>query len=256
MRLRDAFLARAARLAPLIAACAVTPALAGPPFATDDPEPTDTGHFEIYLYSEGTHAEDGTEGTLPGLEVNYGAAPNLQISIAVPLAFDKGEKHGTLYSYGATEIGAKYRFVEEDDHGWRPQIAFYPSAEIPIGDADRKVGGGHVREFFPLWLQKSCGPWTTFGGGGYWINPGDGNKDYWFAGWALLRRVTQRFSLGAEVFHQTSDTRTSPDSTGANMGAVYDLSNRWHLVGSAGTGVTHRKSTNEFTYYAALEWTP
>ncbi|MGD0865728.1 MAG: hypothetical protein ABSA49_09245 [Rhizomicrobium sp.] len=37
-------------------------AYAGPPFATDDPEPTDYGHFEIYLSnisSVGRNAADG-----------------------------------------------------------------------------------------------------------------------------------------------------------------------------------------------------
>ena len=239
-------------------ALGMTSAKAGPPFATDDPEPTDFKHFEIYLYSEGTHVENDPSGTMPGLEVNYGAAPNLQISVAVPLAFDKGGSHGTLYGYGATEVGLKYRFIQEDNHGWRPQVSIFPSVEVPIGDSDRPVGigGGHPRYFLPLWLQKSCGPWTTFGGGGYWINPGRGDKDYWFAGWALQRQITRNFSVGVEVFHQTSDSTGTPSSTGTNIGAIYDLNNRWHLVGSLGTGIEHRKATNELDYYAAIEWTP
>jgi hypothetical protein len=233
-------------------------AFAGPPFATDDPEPTDYQHFEIYFYSEGTHDSGETSGTLPGIEVNYGAAPNLQLSVAVPLAFDKGNEHGTLYSYGATELGAKYRFIQEDDDGWRPQVSFYPSAEIPIGDSDRPVGigGGHVRYFLPIWMQKSEGPWTTFGGGGYWINPGRGDRDYWFGGWALMRQITSDFSMGVEVFHQSRDSFTSKESTGTSIGAIYDFSDRWHLTGSIGTGMQNRKSTDEFSFYAAVEWTP
>ncbi|HSM96940.1 MAG TPA: hypothetical protein VLT91_12905, partial [Rhizomicrobium sp.] len=97
-------------------ALGLTQAHAGPPFATDDPEPTDYRHFEIYLYSEGTHVSNDTSGTFPGLEVNYGAAPNLQVSVAVPFAFDKGHSQGTLYGYGATEFGLKYRFIQEDEH--------------------------------------------------------------------------------------------------------------------------------------------
>jgi len=232
--------------------------VAGPPFATDDPEPTEYGHFEIYAYSEGTHVSNNTSGTLAGFEVNYGAAPNLQISIAVPFAFDKGDSHGTLYGYGATELGVKYRFVQEDDDGWQPQISFYPSMEIPIGDSDRPIGigGGHVRFFLPLWLQKSSGSWTTFGGGGYWINPGIGDKDYWFFGWALSRQVTPDLSLGIEVFHQTRDSINGLDSSGVNFGATYDLNDRWHILASVGTGIQNRKTTNELAYYTAIEWTP
>lgn len=235
-----------------------TSALAGPPFATDDPVPTDYHGFEIYLYSEGTHSDGDTDGTLPGLEVNYGAAPNLQLSIAVPLAFDKGLGHGTLFDYGATELGAKYRFLQEDDDGWQPQASFYPSVEIPIGDSDRpaSVGGGHARYFLPLWVQKSYGAWTTFGGGGYWINPGHGDRDYWFMGWALQRQLTPDFAIGAEVFYQTKDTVAGESSTGVNIGAIYDINDRWHLVGSIGTGVQNARQTDESTYYFAVEWTP
>ena len=105
-------------------------------------------------------------------------------------------------------------------------------------------------------MQKSSGPWTTFGGGGYWINPGRGDEDYWFAGWAALRRITPDFSLGAEMFHQTRDSVTSQSSTSANIGTTYDFNDRWHLAGSIGTGIEHRKTTNEMDYYAAVEWTP
>jgi hypothetical protein len=34
----------------ITAALLSLPALAGPPYITDDPEPTDTGHYEIYFF--------------------------------------------------------------------------------------------------------------------------------------------------------------------------------------------------------------
>jgi hypothetical protein len=34
-------------------------ALAGPPFATDDPEPTDLGHYEVYLFPGGASTAIG-----------------------------------------------------------------------------------------------------------------------------------------------------------------------------------------------------
>ncbi len=232
--------------------------MAGPPFATDDPVPTDYEHFEIYFYSEGTYAGGNTAGTLPGIEVNYGAAPNLQISVAVPFAFDKGAGRGTLFGYGATELGAKYRFIQEDDDGWQPQVSFYPSLEIPIGDSDRPVdiGGGHTRFFLPLWTQKSIGYWTMFGGGGYWINPGRGDTSYWFSGFGITKQMTPDFAIGLEIFHQTKNTVEGFDSTGANIGAIYDFNDRWHVLASIGTGLQNRRSTDDFDYYIAVEWSP
>jgi hypothetical protein len=69
----------------------------------------------------------------------------------------------------------------------------------------------------PLGVSLSCekcglGPWTAYGGGGYWINPGAGNKNYSFLGAALWRKVNDRLNLGAEIFHQTSPSSGSKEN--------------------------------------------
>lgn len=234
---------------------AMTTAQAAPPFRTDDPEPVELGHWEVYGFSQATHVHGDTAGTLPGLEVNYGALPNLQLHLVAPLSFDRPDGSGTKVGYGDTELGAKYRFVEEDEEGWRPQIGVFPLLEAPTGDARRGLGGGHAREFFPLWLQKSIGRWLTYGGGGYWNNPGAGNKNYWFAGWLLQRQVTDDLALGGEIFYQTADTVGGKDSAGFNLGGVYDITENYHLLFSAGRGITNAASSNEFSYYLAFQWT-
>jgi hypothetical protein len=38
------------------------PAVAGPPFVSDDPEPTPYHQFEIYTFNSGTNMRDGTGG--------------------------------------------------------------------------------------------------------------------------------------------------------------------------------------------------
>jgi hypothetical protein len=38
------------------------PAVAGPPYISDDPEPTDYQHFEIYTFNLGTATRNGTTG--------------------------------------------------------------------------------------------------------------------------------------------------------------------------------------------------
>src|SRR6185437_10432619 len=45
-------------------------AIAGPPYVSDDPEPTDYRHFEIYTFSNGTATRDGTTGA-SGIDFNY-----------------------------------------------------------------------------------------------------------------------------------------------------------------------------------------
>ncbi len=232
-----------------------TMALAGPPFATDDPEPVDYKHWEIYVFSEGTHTVGETEGVLPGFEFNYGLLPEVQLSVTAPFAYHRITDEETQSGYGDTELGLKYRFIQEDEKGWRPQVSFYPSIELSTGKVDKDLDEGHQKEFLPLWLQKSYGPWTTFGGGGYWINPGSENKNYWFFGWALTRKITEKVSLGGELFHQTADVIEGTSSSGFNLGGTYDFTENHHVVFSAGRGIGRGSETNQFSYYLAYEFT-
>src|ERR1700744_5193170 len=89
-----------------------SPALAGPPYLSDDPEPTDYQHFEIYAFGLGTSGIGGTEGET-GIDFNYGGAPDLQLTAVVPMAYD-GEGHRGL---GNIELAAKYRFLHQDEDG-------------------------------------------------------------------------------------------------------------------------------------------
>jgi hypothetical protein len=227
---------------------------AGPPYRTDDPEPVDYQHWEFYTFFTGTHVSGDTSGAGPAFEFNYGAAPNLQLHIVAPLAFDHASGGPTHFGYGDTELGVKYRFIEEDKNGWRPQVGVFPQVELPTGDQNRGLGAGHVRVYLPLWVQKSSGDWTTYGGGGYWINQDDilGDKNYWFFGWLLQRKVTEKLTLGGEIFHQTADTVLGKDSTGFNLGGSYDFDEHHHLLFSAGRGFQNASTTNLHSWY--LGW--
>jgi hypothetical protein len=246
---------RAVFLSFLLFIAALSPARAGAPFITDDPEPVEYGHWEISAFTQGTHASGERSGTLVGIDANYGALPELQLHLIAPLAFDKVTGSGAKYGYGDTEFGAKYRFVQESNDGWWPAVAVFPLVTVPTGDDKRGLGDGHTRTFLPLWLEKNFGDWRTFGGGGYWNNPGADNKNYWFAGWALQRQITENFSFGGEVFHQTADTAGGKGSSGFNLGGIYDLTENYHLLFSAGRGIQNASGTNRFSYYLSFQWT-
>jgi hypothetical protein len=239
-------------------------AVAGPPFQTDDPEPVPYQHFEFYVFSVGTAVRNDTQGEAPAFEYNYGLVPNGQIHIIAPLTFDSPAGAASQYGLGDTELGFKYRFIDEDKNGTRPMIGVYPLVELPTGNEARSLGAGYVRAYFPLWIQKSVGDWTTYGGGGYWINQGDGtaNRDYWFFGWLLQRQVTKQLAIGGEVFHQTSTVAfgaTNPaatrPTTGFNIGAVYDFDQHHHLLVSVGTGLQNAPDTNLFSWYLGYQIT-
>lgn len=228
---------------------------AGPPFRTDDPVPVEPGHWEIFMFSTATHAAGDTAGILSGIDANYGAVPGLQLHATFPAAFDKPDGGNMTVGYGDTEFGFKYRFLEEDEVGWHPQAAIYPAIDLPTGSASRNLGTGHTHAFLPIWVQKSIGDWTTFAGAGYWINPGAGNRNYWYFGWAVQRSISDDLSLGGELFHQTATTVGGKDQTGFDLGLTYDLSEHYHLLLSVGPGIQDRSTTNAFSYYAALQCT-
>jgi hypothetical protein len=241
-----------------------TRAAAGPPFVTDDPEPVPYQHFEFYDFSLGTAIRGDTTGEAPAWEYNYGIIPNGQVHVIAPLTFDSPAGSPIAYGYGDTELGFKYRFIDEDKNGSRPMVGVYPLVELPTGDESHALGAGYLRAYFPVWIQKSFGDWTTYGGGGYWINHGDDtvNRDYWFFGWLLQKQVTKQLAIGGEIYHQTSTVAfgaTNPiytqPTTGFNIGAIYDFDADHHLLASAGTGLQNASTTNVFSWYLAYQIT-
>jgi hypothetical protein len=240
---------------PVVITLFATPAAAGPPFRTDDPEPVDFGHFEIYLFSLGTRNRNGSDGILPGLEVNYGAAPNLQISAVIPQEYGAEREAPTRFGRGDLEFSAKYRFIVPDEGSWLPEAAVDPAVVAPVGNQKLGFSSGHAQIFLPLWLQKDFGPWTAYGGGGYWINPGVGNRNYGFVGAALWRKTTDRLHLGIEIFHQSSPALAVKASTGLDVGVIYDLSETWHVLAAVGSGLQNRTDTHLVSYNVAVELT-
>jgi hypothetical protein len=234
-----------------LAATRLQSVAAGPPFVTDDPEPTDTHQFENYLYVQSTNTSGSFSGPGVGLEINYGAFDNTQLSWSVPLNPNPGPG-GMGLVWAPLGGGIKYRFIQEDSDGWRPQVAVFPQIFIPVGSASHS---SPTTELLPIWLQKSFGAWTIFGGGGYTRNPGEDNRNFAIYGGALQRQINHQLALGVEIFGQTHDTATDRGSTAAGLAALYDLNETWHLIGSVNTGIAGNAESDRFSYNLALKWT-
>jgi hypothetical protein len=225
---------------------------AGPPYVTDDPEPTDTGHWENYLYSQGASTASQSLRAQAGIEINYGAAENTQLSWSVPLNPNPGPG-GMGVVWAPFGGGVKYRFIQEDEDGWRPQVGFFPQVFIPVGPLNR---GAPVTELLPIWMQKTVGKWQAFGGAGYTFNSGTGNRNFAIYGAALQYQLTEDFSVGGELFGQTSDSVHDRAATAAGVAAQYDFNKLWHVVGSLNTGVVAASQSDRLSYNIALKWTP
>lgn len=224
--------------------------LAGPPFLTDDPQTVDDQHWEFYLASMDFKTAGGWTGDGPHVEINYGVVPNVQLHLIAPLAYDAPSVGRAHYGYGDTELGVKFRFIQETKS--IPQVGIFPLLEVPTGSAKDNLGTGRLHALLPVWLQKTWGPWTAYGGGGYGINPGRGLQNYGFVGMVLQNQVAKPVLIGAEIYHQTAVDVGGRDDTAFNVGTVIDLSDQHHLLFSAGRSIN---GPTNFQCYVAYQWT-
>jgi len=238
-------------LCALLVVAAPTPA--GPPFATDDPEPVDLGHTEVYVALAETKTTDGWTGDAPFVEYNYGAAPGLHLHVGMPLAFSAPAQGASHIGPGDAEAGAKFRFVEED--GAIPMMAVYPTVFAPTGKASEGLGGGDWQAFLPLWLEKNWGPWQVNTGAGYWMDFAAPSQNHWFMGVQVQKDLSSALTLGGEIIHDAGGAPWDGQSTGFNLGVVCNLTENDHILLSAGRGLTQVAATNEFSSYLAYQRT-
>lgn len=229
------------RLLALLALClarsAVTTlvAWAGPPFQTDDPEPVDFRHYELYTFgsADGTGVEMDTAG--PALEFNWGVVPNVQLHMIIPAAaifpsndakYAPSGAGPAAFGLGDIELGVKYRFVQEGKH--RPMIGTFTMFEVPSGNPTDGLGVGRGWAKLPIWAQKSFGPWTTYGGVGETINTAPGYRNFTYGGWLVQRDLGRKLTLGTEVFSHAREglaTAQTRSATLVDLGGYYYFRN-------------------------------
>jgi hypothetical protein len=234
-------------LVPLLAVAA--PAAAGPPYVSDDPEPTDFKHWEIYLFATGG-GRQGETAADAGVDLNYGAARDLQLTAVLPLSYAR-TAGATRFGTGDVELAAKYKFLHQKKGGWIPDVAFFPRFFVPTAGAG--LGSGRLQILLPVWAQKDFGRWALFGGGGYQVNPGPGNRDYWLTGVGLTRAVTKKLTLGAEIYHHGPDAMDGKAFTGVNAGLSYKIKGPYSFLLSLGPGLQHRREEGRYAVYTALK---
>lgn len=222
-----------------------SPALAGPPYDTDDPQPTELGHWEIYQFAEASRLDRAVDGSA-GVDLNYGAVRDVQLTATLPLGFGREPGQRWRAGRGDLELGVKYRFLSDERAGLA--VAVFPRAILPTGS--HGFGGDRVRLLLPLWGEKDSGPWSLFGGGGYELNPGPGQRNFWVAGAAITREVRKGLTIGAEISHQGPDTIDAMPETRLGLGGTLALGGAFSLLASAGPTV--RGATTGAHGYVAL----
>lgn len=232
-------------VAALAAAGVATAAYAGPPYLTDDPVPTDTGHWEIYGFTAGEGRGSDFDDDL-GFDLNYGPVKDVQLTATLPLSFTHDAVEGWRGGSGDIEAGVKYRFINEEKAGF--SAAIFPRVILPTAS---RSPAEKTRLLLPVWIGKDfAGGKSLFAGGGYELNPGAGNRDFWQAAAALTQDVNKTLSVGGEIAWQQPDAARGTGQLRAGIGSIVKLSDHYSLLVSGGpTWADHRTG---YHFYAAL----
>lgn len=228
-------------LAAVFGSCVATVAWAGPPYLTDDPEPTPLHHYEIYAFASGSRIAGDFNG-LTGLDLNYGALPGVQLTATLPVDFSSAA--GSRTGFGDAEAGVKYRFYNDERR--KLSFAIFPRVIVPTARGSRRAA-----LLLPLWGQVERGAWTIFGGGGLAIDTGSGHR-FGTGGVAVTHAFSDRVSAGAEVAHRSPDEAGARSYTALNFGATIGLWGPFALLVSGGPGVGHARDGGTYNVYAAL----
>jgi hypothetical protein len=165
--------------------------------------------------------------------------PGVQLTATLPVEFADS---GTA-AFGNLELGVKYRFFHREKQG--VSAAIFPRIILPTGR-----GGGPASYLLPVWVQKDIGKWSVFGGGGYTINPGAGNRDYAVGGIAVMRELRDGLSLGVEAFRQGPDSIGARAATRLGVGGSVHLNGPLSLIASGGPTIEDGGETHWRGYVA------
>jgi hypothetical protein len=204
-----------------IALLLAAPAVAGPPYQTDDPDPTDTGGIEAYAFSEGDW--DPTYSGSLGIEANYGAAKDLQLSLGLPLDVTASPLR---IGRGNIELSAKWRFANDETSGW--SLATFPGVTLPTAK-----GARGVEALLPLWGGWRRDELAIFGGGGRVFTSVPGGRDHWVLGLAATRQFGS-VNIGIEVGHEGVSERGGHGLDTAGLGVIAAVGGPFAIVARAG----------------------
>ncbi|MBS0285824.1 MAG: transporter [Proteobacteria bacterium] len=210
------------------------------PFLTDDGTTTPFKEWEFELNSTLVFAKDDADEKSLGFEVRYGFLS--RVDVFLELGYDhvsSNDEDPSLHGVGDSEIGFKYRFLDECKLG--PKMAIAPRIGLPTGN--HKVGNGRPWFELPLWIEKNFWRISTSGGGGVVFNDADDAKNFLFGGWKARMQFTENLNAGLEIFYQGADSDDNGDVTLVNFGSTYKLNDTFNFQFGLGHSIHGQDQT-------------
>lgn len=220
------------RLLPSIFLLGLSQAIAGPPFITDDADPTDYKKYEIYFFEASDKNHEELNIAFPALELDYGVMENLEIGVTFLFVSNHPAEEKNAFGFGDLLLEGKYRFNKETKT--MPEFAFSPSFTLPTGSRARGLGNGTTVIQLPLNAEKNFEPWQIYGSGGYTINPGNENQNFWFGGAVAQYEFNDHWMTGVELYSQSRSEKDLGSFLLLNLGGALNLSKQVSILFSLG----------------------
>ena len=217
---------------------------------TDDPDTPGDGHWEINLAGLGSRTHAGRrEVSLPDADINYGWGDHVQLKLDVPWTFVRESGESWKSGLGAGNVGVKWRFVDEDGHGFA--MSTYPQYLSSWSSSSKNRGiTSDTREFFlPVEISGKAGEWDLDAEAGRnFVRHGDSE-------WIVGGIVGHACGVAGECLFEVHETYAPHDShTLVNLGLHWKLSEGAILLASAGRefgpAVDERQ---DFVFYLGLQ---
>ena len=204
---------------------------AGPPLLTDDPGTPGDGNWEINLASAVEYVGSETLLEAPILDINYGLGERVQLKFEIPWLSLFDNDNGTTTGLGNSEIGIKYRFVDEDRHG--VSISTYPqvSWNNPTSSVEQGLVDPGTELFLPIQIARGIGPVELGLELGYARHQYE--RDEWVYGFSGAWRIAEYFKIVGEI-HGVATWDFGDDILVFNIGGAAEVHDNVAILFSAG----------------------
>jgi hypothetical protein len=223
----------------------------GPPLITDDPGTPGNGKWEINIPFTFARTPRKKTFEAPRLDFNYGWGDHVQVKYEVAYTIVDERERGTHTGVGDSLIGYKWRFIDEDQHGFAMSI--YPQLEFntPPGVERRGVEESGANFFLPIEIGKTIGPFELAAEVGYEFVQHD--KDQWEYGVVVGYPATKKLELLGEI-HGNVDQNFHRNDLIINVGARWELNDTITLLVSAGRSLRSSDDSPTLLIYAGLRF--
>jgi hypothetical protein len=216
----------------------------GPPLITDDTGTPGNNKWEINIAITSEILHPGQrQFEMPLVDINYGIGENLELSYEVPLLVSANRQEATLSGLGDSEVGTKWRFLDENKAGLSASI--YPQFTFnnPTSSVRRGLVAKGQEFFLPLELQKAIEQLDM----DFELGPNfDFNAPNEYDYGLVIGHTFGRLELIGEI-HGTSLDHFRKDDLILNVGARYQISEGHTLLLSAGRSL-YDESTARVTF--------